>query len=396
MQKSPKSKPSVKSEAGLQSDLPTIPTTSQTNFPNGASYEAARRSVTKKRPVAELDDEPSVDAQEAQSGKRRKTMNAPETTVDENEGDVGGGDDSETDEEEDDDGPSQIEAGPRVSSALPKAANMYESDEEVTVKPKKSNLKSSPQVIIDAQRKNRNTRNSASKTPNSTPSSSLAGKPPKVLVSNIDGDYGPKSALTKFMTAQGLTVVDAVLSRHTNFVCVVKDSNSLLKTSKVLRSLALGKKIVTERWLIDSQEEGELLDPAAFIHPDVADSMDAARGDLFSGRILFFTEAAVREYKTKWNDMKALLKDAGASEVKNGYAGKGGTMVGRTAVIYIGTKNDRDASALISEYGRDVYDKEFIKDTIVSGVLDLDDDTHKLVAGATTLKAKAKKTGRRS
>lgn len=375
----------------VKSDPPSVPPTSQVLYPNGRAFEAASRSIPKKRKV-----DSDADKGEPIVKKVRKVSAAEEDEVESEPPDAAGEAEAEG-ESDDDDGPSQIPAGPRVSSGrLPRVARSDESSgDEIAVKSKKASArqKSSPEVVVRPQRGSKSaskTPAAASLTPTSTATSSLPGKPPKVIISNVANDYKDNSALTKFMKSQGSSLIDSVPSRRTNFLCMVKAHPKLMKTPKVLRSLALGKQVVTERWIEESKSSGELLDPADFIHAEVADSVGLDRRQLFSGKVVYFTNAVVKEYGSdNWSEMKALATEAGASSVESGTGDKGGTMTGRNSIVYIGTNDDADATTLIEDYSRVVYHKDMVKDAVVSGELDLEDGKYRLKAG------KVKKAGRR-
>ena len=394
----------VDQQDAVVSDRPTVPTTSQIMLPNGPAHEAAARSVSRKRKL-ELDEGEGKEV----APKMPKLSTEEEDDAQANgDADAADGDDAEDDaeskdidaaamqgEESDDDGPPQIEAGPRVSSGrLPHVARAEESDENIVAKPRKTTSRptSSPEVVVRAQRGSKSaskTPAGTQRTPDSTATSSFSGKPPKIITSGMS-PLTP--AVLKFMKAQGSSTIASIASRRTNFVCVVKHDDNLLKTPKVLRSLALGKLVVTERWINESKDVGELLDPADFVHEEVAATMEVNRRKLFDGKVLYFTNALVKEYGSdNWQEMKELATEAGASSVESGTGGKGGKMTGRNSIIYFGLKDkpDPDATVLIQDYGRVVYGKDLIKEAIVSGELDLDDDKYKVAAGST------KKTGRR-
>lgn len=367
-------------------ELPEPPT-SEVLYPNGRAYEAATRTMSTKR-KAETSEAPDEDATAAKVRKVSPIEDFSDAAEIEE-----GGEPVEAEDESDDGGPSQIPAGPKVSSGkLPRVARTDESDDdEIAVKPKKKSTrnKSSPEVVVRPQRSSK----SASKTPAGTPgtpqstaTSSLSGKPPKILTSN----YKPIAGLVKFLKAQGSTIIEVVPSRRTNFLCVVKEEQKLLRTPKVLRSLALGKQVVTERWITDSASAGELLDPADFVHKEVADTLEIDRRNLFFGKVLYFTNAAFKDYgKDIWEEMKMLATDAGASSVDHGTGGKGAQITGRNSIIYLGLPNDADVTVLIEEHSRVVYHKDLIKDAVISGELDLEDHQYMLTA------TKTKKGGRR-
>lgn len=392
-----------------KSEPQNSPSTSPALFPNGRAYEAAARSlsnkrkavhepddavgaITKTRKISTLEEDDGEQGEEVPPASARTHASAKAATGQdcESTGDAGparnDGDLVTAGEESDDDGPSQVPAGPTASSSrLPKAAHTEEGEgegEEIVAKPRKKSAaqtRSSPEVIMAPLRARGATSKTPTETPSSTATSSFSGKPPKLLISQ----FKPSAGLAKFMRSQGALTIENVPTRRTNFVCVVKSDKKLTKTPKVLRSLALGKQVVTERWINDSAAAKELLDPAAFVHEELAATIDIDRRRLFSGKVLFFTNAAVQEYGAdNWFEMKQLATEAGACSVDSGTATKGGRMTGRNTIVYLGVDKDEDVTALMKDYDRVVYHKDIIKEAVVSGELHLDDGTHQFTATA--------------
>ena len=244
-----------------------------------------------------------------------------------------------------------------------------DSDNEVSA-PARKTRKSSPHVVVHHKRDG---------TPASTTTSlGSTGKTPKVLLSK---ESSLRKTAANFLKDQGAEILDDVKTRRTNFVCVVKGDN--VKTAKVLRSLVLGKYVVTEEWVQESKKAGQLLDPEDYIHSQFKDSINIDRQRLFNGRNLFFTTTlADKVYMSGWDDIVNIAKEAGASSVHKGNSGDYAGLLGRNAVLCFGAGNsDPDVHRLQSQHGCTVYHKSLITDAIFAGELDLDDQEFHLPAG---------------
>lgn len=244
--------------------------------------------------------------------------------------------------------------------------------DEITVASRKKR-KTSPQVVI----KQRN-----SETPSNTAVSPMIGKTPKVLLSR---DSGLRKSASKWLKDQGSEILDDVKSRRSHFICVVDGS---LKTAKVLRSLALGKQVVTENWITDSKKAGQFLDPDDYVHPDVREHASTGRHRLFHGRTLFFTNTlADKVYMNGWQDIQSLMKEAGASSVHKGSSADFAQHLGRQPVLCFGAdNNDADVGRLQTQHSCIVYHKALISHALISGELDLDDEEFHLPAGGSRKK----------
>ncbi|KAI9844704.1 MAG: hypothetical protein M1837_005446 [Sclerophora amabilis] len=80
--------------------------------------------------------------------------------------------------------------------------------------------------------------------------------PPRICFSNSAIAEQPK--MTRFLKSQGVKIVDAVTATGCDLLCV--GDGELKRTSKLTLSVALGKPIVTDNWVTDSQRAGRLLD----------------------------------------------------------------------------------------------------------------------------------------
>lgn len=202
--------------------------------------------------------------------------------------------------------------------------------------------------------------------------------PNKVLLSSSKLSVSEKSWLKR-----QTTVVEEVPGRRSNFVCVVRQTK-LPATLKVLRSLIANKPVVSDQWVSDSKDGAELLDPTDYLHKDLRES-DIKPNDrrrIWEGKTLFFTTTAAKSYGEDWEDVKVTGLEAGASSVVHGSAIRAGELLHDKAnTILFGTDvaKDREAQALIAEYGRSVYDKHMFAQAIIRADVDLDSDDFKLV-----------------
>ena len=363
-----------------------VPPTSDEMLTEDFTYEAARRSVpntTTKHNL--LEDQGEDDA--VASKKRRKS--APEAMKA-----------AELDETDVDTDISQVSAGPKAAAKakrgrLPKVARdeTQEKADEIAVATKTVTPKSSGQSKASPrpQRASKNPR--ASATPSSSSScSTLTEKLPKILISM--SAIANDSSLTKWLKTHGIQIITDVPSRRTDFICVVGDAQRLARTPKVLRTLTLGREVVTEEWIKDSRDAGEIVDPGDYVHQKLRDIADLDRRHLFNGRNVYFTNGLAKQFGTEWAKVEALVKEAGASHVDKGSAGKIGNVEDRNNVVLFGCDDsDADVDRLVIEYGRTVYSKDMLKEGIIAGELDLDGDEYKLTADTPTW-AKPKKSRR--
>ncbi|USW46784.1 Putative BRCT domain superfamily protein [Septoria linicola] len=238
-----------------------------------------------------------------------------------------------------------------------------------SVKPRK-NLKSLPKTPAKRATSTQSTRSS-------TPSSSaFSGKTPTILLSKSELVPAAKA----WMTRRKFKVAEKTPSKHTNFVCVVRDG-PLPSTVKVLKTLLAGKPVVGDSWITASRQEGELQNADEYIHRDLEDIdvEPATRRSLFAGKTLFFTVEAARSYHHEWSDIQDIASAAGAMEIVLGGAGKGSSLRPKDHVLMFGVDDAADdiAEALI-ENGRTVFNKTVLAQWIIHGDIELDDDSTKL------------------
>jgi hypothetical protein len=214
----------------------------------------------------------------------------------------------------------------------------------------------------------------ASATPQSSTPHSSGKAPTKVLLSN--SAYAEDSKAKNWLKRHGAPVEEKIPGRRGNFVCVVA-VGELLATPKVLRSLALGKRVVTDQWVKLSMEHGELLDLDDYVHDDLAHTMSVDRSKLLHGKALFVTSALEKVYGDSFAHLKELAAALGAHRVEVGAANKTNGM-SDTATIFLGRDgDDPEAQKLTEEDGRAVYQKNLLTQSILRGELLLDHDEFK-------------------
>jgi hypothetical protein len=215
----------------------------------------------------------------------------------------------------------------------------------------------------------------ASSTPQSsaTPQSSKA--PTKTLLSG-SRFAGDKKA-TSWLQRHGAPVHDkGIPGVRSNFVCVV-GTGELATTAKVVRSIALGKKVVTDEWLKDSMAQDKLLDLDNYIHDDLSETMTINRSKLFDGKALFVTSALEKTYGQGFSDIKELATAVGSHRVDSGTAKKASGLSDSATIFLAVDGNDPDAQKLTQEEGRTVYQKHLLTQSIIRGELLTDSDEFK-------------------
>ena len=215
----------------------------------------------------------------------------------------------------------------------------------------------------------------ASSTPqSSTPHGSSKAAPTKVLLSN--SKYAEDSKAKNWLKKHGASVDEKIPGKRSNFVCVVA-VGELLATPKVLRSVALGKRVVTDQWIKLSMEHDQLLDLDDYVHDDLAPTMSVDRSKLLQGKGLFITSALEKVNADSFAHLKELAAAVGAHRVEVGTA-KQTSGFSDAATIFLGRDgDDPDAKQLVEEDGRAVYQKNLLTQSILRGELLLEHDEFK-------------------
>jgi hypothetical protein len=213
-----------------------------------------------------------------------------------------------------------------------------------------------------------------------------SGVPPDVLFSNTK--VHEKKALMKFMATHGATQAKDI--KQANFLCVGR--GELLKTSKLLHSLTLGKTVVTDDWVTHSAKAGHLLDAKNFLPEELK---HADRTQVFSNQTIYVTPALRMSYKKGWDDVMAIIRQAGGALPLTGPLAKLDT---DSVTLYLGAEKDDAIAAELQDAGKTVYRKDILGASIVHGELLLESSLElpvvKVVAKTTANTKAAKKGGR--
>ncbi|KAI7162323.1 hypothetical protein KC349_g2131 [Hortaea werneckii] len=273
-------------------------------------------------------------------------------------------------------------------SAKASKASRQDAGDEIAVAPASSSIKksikgsmsrpaSTPSVQVQIPRE------TASGSPDSS-STAMSGRPPKVIFSH--SDVNKDKAVIAWLKKQGAFEIDEVPGKRVNFICVVP-SGHLATTAKVLRTLALGKLVVTDDWVTDSKEEGQLLEPDDYVHEALQDTIRSDRSTLFLGYRLYFTKQLAASYGNGWQSIQTLCEEAGADHVESGNAASGHSWAALGKTLFFGaTPDDLDLKILSQEKGHVIYHKNMLTQSVLDGELKLDNDAFIIKPSNTPLK----------
>lgn len=384
----PKPKPQTKKEilesptkSELLSDEATVkvaPEPRRSSHRTKVDEDAAvtMSSPNRKRSLAGTDDEkdgvppastaPPTKKPRARPAKEPKTVKTPQAKTGKSRARLSKGSKVEEDEHETAEPPS---SSGKLKSLRRKTAAKLEADEEddeetVSVVVPRRNANLSPD--LDPR---------ASATPQSS-ATNLSGTPPtKVLLSKSRFADDKKAA--NWLRKHGASIEDKKIpGKRVNFVCIV-GSGELATTAKVVRSVALGKRVVTDEWLKDCMEQDRFLDLDSYVHDDLADTMHISRSKLFDGKALFVTSALEKTYGQGFADIKELAAAVGSLRVESGAAKKASGLSGSATIFLADDGDDQDALKLMQEEGRAVYQKNLLTQSIIRGELLINDDEFK-------------------
>lgn len=148
-----------------------------------------------------------------------------------------------------------------------------------------------------------------------SPGTPIGKAPNKILLSN--SKFAKDTKAKSWLTKHGATISDDIPGKRANFVCVV-GTGGLATTAKVLCSLALGKRVVTDQWIEDSIKADTLLDLEEYTHEDLGETAHINRGELLKGKTLFITDAQMKAYGGGVDNIKLLASAVGAWKVESG------------------------------------------------------------------------------
>lgn len=209
------------------------------------------------------------------------------------------------------------------------------------------------------------------------------GPSPVIIYSNTK--VYERAMLMKFMKSHGATRTEDIKSA--NFLCV--GGGELLKTPKLLHSLTLGKTIVTDDWVSQSVTAGRLLDTVEFLPEELKATNHLDRTGVFTDQVIYVSPTQRIAYKKGWDDVMAIVRQAGGTDPQTGPLAKLDNM--DTITLYIGADKDDDVVAELQEMGETVYKKDILGASIVAGELQLDESLE-LPAVELTVKEESKTT----
>ncbi|KAF2643880.1 hypothetical protein P280DRAFT_546763 [Massarina eburnea CBS 473.64] len=216
------------------------------------------------------------------------------------------------------------------------------------------------------------------------------GNPPRVVFSN--SSIKPNSQFIKFLKSKDGAHVDKV-DDECNVLCVKE--GSLVKTPKLLQSIALGIPIVTDKWLIDSSRAGRLLPLTSYIPSAPTQEKEwnfsfsaiwnTPQNTLFDGYIIHFTPALKNDYAT-FAEIEQVCKAVGAKKVVSKKPTQKDAENENTIVL---AKDETDAEAVDGA----CFSKDLLTNSILRGAVDLENEEFMFVAKKAGEQS-AKKRGR--
>jgi len=230
----------------------------------------------------------------------------------------------------------------------------------------------------------------------STVPKAYTGSKPRAVFSNSTIPNRPH--IMRFFSAQGGKEVNKITEN--GYDILVVGDNHLKKTSKLLLSIALGKSIVTDAWVIQSSKAEKLLDTDPFVPDDPEREEEWGftlreatsrnnRRSLFSGKTLYFTPALKKEYGSSFKEIEGLMKVVGADHVVS-KPPRDLDEDGGPNIIAVGLEHgDLDVVGLL-EHKRTCFNKDLLSLSILRGKLDLESDEFRIVLSGSQQKKKGK------
>lgn len=219
-----------------------------------------------------------------------------------------------------------------------------------------------PPKRVSQRYKSIDSENTPSGSP-SQPDRHYKGDPPVILYSNTK--ITEKGNLMKFLQKQGASQTEDI--KKANFLCV--GPGELLKTPKLLHSLTMGKTVVTDKWVSQSTEAKCLLDTHEFLPEELKLTRHLDRTKVFTGQVIYITPAQRSAYKKGWDDVMAIIRQAGGTNPLTGPLSKLKT---DDITLYLGADKDDDVAADLQKKGETVYKKDVLGASIVHGELLMD------------------------
>ncbi|KAH0556931.1 hypothetical protein GP486_005283, partial [Trichoglossum hirsutum] len=239
--------------------------------------------------------------------------------------------------------------------------------------------------------------NVVQKGPRLAENSFYDGPTPRIVFSNSEVPEKPE--LMRFLRTVGAKRLNVVSETVSNFLCVAP--GELKRTSKLTISVALGKTIVTDDWIVNSEQAGQLLDPKPYLPRDpireqawgfnLEEAIQRGREKVraLEGWSIYFTPSLSKELGEAIKELQHMAHAAGASSVQTRLPLIAAEKF--TDTLLLGSEYDKDASEL-ADLGWQLYSKDLLSLSILRGRLDTDSDEFKLNFQSTSQKAKGRVT----
>lgn len=203
------------------------------------------------------------------------------------------------------------------------------------------------------------------------------GPAPRVAVSN--SSITKTSQAVKFLKKHGGILIESA-DEPFNILCV--RDGELLKTPKLLLSIARGTPIVTDKWLLNSAKAGQFLATPAYT-PSAPkqekewnvrfDQVIGQPQTPFSGYTIHFTKSLKATYAA-FAEIEHVCKAAGAKKIATTTS-----RVDKNGKSIVLAKDEGDAEMeKLTQDGITCYHKDLITQSILRGVLNLDSAEFKI------------------
>jgi hypothetical protein len=211
------------------------------------------------------------------------------------------------------------------------------------------------------------------------------GAPPRVAFTSSTVPQQPK--LLNGLLRLGVRVVDAVDAATTDVVCV--GAGELRRTSKLTLSVALGKPIVTDRWVEDCVRARRLLALAAYEPRDaerearwrfsLRDALERGRRGVraFAGWTVCLSPTLTHAAKDTAAELERMAKSAGAADVVHQLPkepppslSSSSSSPSQHRTLIIGAERD-PLAPVMAELGWRMFSKDIVSLSILRGRVDV-------------------------
>ncbi|KAI9790966.1 MAG: hypothetical protein M1835_000616 [Candelina submexicana] len=237
-----------------------------------------------------------------------------------------------------------------------------------------------------------------SRTMSATETAPYDGDPPRIVYSN--SNIPSKPVLLKFLRTQKAKKVETVSAEGSDFLCV--GSGELKKTTKLILSVALGKTVVTDNWVVDSSRAGHLLDPTPYLPSDPAreklwgfnlkDAIERGKEgvQVFDGWTIYLTPSLKRELKDP-KELQQIAVAAGADDVILHGPTKPAKNLSEKSLVLGSSEHDDDAAAGLVKKGWTLFDKEIVSLSMLRGSLAIESEEFKLGTHVSSQKSNSRR-----